>query len=410
MKKSIYLLLFCFLVQNCATIQDLEQDSTTNLQKHVQFLASDEMEGRMTGSKGCKTSANFIADEFAKIGVLPFENYFQYFDAPTDFQTNGRPKNFAKTQNVIAYISGAEKKDEFIVIGAHYDHLGLGGEGSGSRVDSLAIHNGADDNASGVAAMLQIARDIFSKREQLSRSVLFVAFSAEEIGLVGSDFFVENSPVPTENIVAMLNMDMVGRMRDKTLMIDGSGTSPIWDSLIEKCNYGFTIKKNPDGFGYSDHASFYKKDIPVLAFHTGSHDEYNTPDDDAETLNYAGLKTIAEFVENITLELTQGKRIPFQESGMKIEQAGKRPRFKVKLGIVPSHTFQGIGLQLDGVVEGGVAEKNGLQKGDIILQIGEAKIKDIYDYMEVLGKLDSGMTMKLIILRGNKQISKMVKL
>jgi len=397
MKKTIYLFLFCLLVQSCATTEKLNQHS--NLQNHVRFLASDELEGRMTGSAGCNKAAEFIADEFAEIGVLPFENYFQYFDAPTDFPSNGQPKNFEETQNVIGYISGKNKSDEFIVIGAHYDHLGFGGEGSGSRVDLLEIHNGADDNASGVAALLEIAKNLVKNQRNLSRSVMFVAFSAEEIGLIGSNYFVENCPIPTENIVAMLNMDMVGRMREKTLTIDGSGTSPSWDSLIENANHGFVIKKNPAGFGYSDHASFYKKNIPVLAFHTGSHDEYNTPDDDPETLNYPDLQLIAEMMKDIVVKLSHGERIEFQESGMKIEQAGKRPKFKVKFGIVPSHTFQGDGLQLDGVVDDGVAQKNGLQKGDIILQIGETEIHDIYDYMKALGKLDAGMTVEIRFVR-----------
>jgi hypothetical protein len=317
----------------------------------------------------------------------------------------------AKTANVIGMLEGSDKvlKDEFIVVGGHYDHLGFGGPNSGSRVpDTIAIHNGADDNASGSAMVMELAKTLGSQKAKFKRSIIFICFSGEEMGLLGSKYFVNNPTVNIKQIKAMFNFDMVGRFdkEKNSISISGTGTSAEGDSILKIYEKGlpFAVTHSPDGYGPSDHASFYSSNIPVFFFTTGVHMDYHTPSDDADKLDYNAEKKIGDFsaalisaIDNLPKDLT------FRESGKKENAVRSGRRYKVTLGIMPD--FAGSekkGLRVDGVTKDGPAYKGGMLKGDIIISVHGMKVENIYDYMARLNKLKSGMTVNVEVLRNGK--------
>jgi len=301
-------------------------------------------------------------------------------------------------------------KNEFVVIGAHFDHLGMGGEGSGSRaVDEIAVHNGADDNASGTAGVIELAQKLSANRSKLKRSFIFVAFTGEEMGLLGSKEFVNKPPVDLKKVNAMINMDMIGRLNPETntISIGGTGTSAESDSILKMIEAGrpFKISRSTDGYGPSDHASFYSENIPVFYFSTGAHDEYHTPADDADKINYSGEVALLEMVYDLAGIISAGEKLNFRESGAK--QAARYGRnMKVTLGIVPDMVSNdNNGLRVDGVRKGGPAEVSGIVKGDRIVSIEGQPVTNIYDYMARLGKLKAGQVASVEIVReGKKQV------
>jgi aminopeptidase YwaD len=316
-----------------------------------------------------------------------------------------------KTENVIGLLEGNDPvlKNEYIVIGAHFDHLGMGGSGTGSRIpDTVAAHNGADDNASGTALVIELAGKLASVKKDLKRSVIFVAFSAEEMGLLGSKYFVNHCPVDIKSVKTMFNFDMVGRYdKDKkSISASGTGTAAEMDSIVKMYEAGlpFTVSHSPDGFGPSDHAAFYGANIPVLYFSTGAHTDYHTPFDDANLIDYDMEKIIGDFVAKIILHVDQMPvPLTFRESGKKDSSGRGGRRLKVTLGIMPD--FAGTekqGLRVDGVTKGGPADKGGMQKGDIIISINGMSTANIYDYMSRLGKLKLGQTISVEVIRNDK--------
>ena len=317
----------------------------------------------------------------------------------------------AKTANVIGLLEGNDKvlKDEYIVVGAHYDHLGFGGPNSGSRMpDTIAIHNGADDNASGTAMVMELAKKLCSQKAKLKRSIIFVSFSGEEMGLLGSKYFVNNPPVEIKKIKAMFNFDMVGRFdkEKNSISISGTGTSAEGDSILKVFEKGlpFTVTHSPDGYGPSDHASFYSSNIPVFFFTTGVHMDYHTPFDDADKLDYTAEKKIGDFSTALIVDIDNlSKDLTFKESGKKENVGRSGRRYKVTLGIMPD--FAGSekkGLRVDGVTKDGPAYKGGMLKGDIIISVHGMKVENIYDYMARLNKLKAGMTVNVEVLRNGK--------
>ena len=324
-----------------------------------------------------------------------------------------------KTENVIGMLEGKDPvlKNEIIVIGAHYDHLGFGGTGSGSRMpDTVAIHNGADDNASGTAMVMELAGKLASVKKGIKRSIIFVSFSGEEMGLLGSKYFVDHCPVEMKKIKAMFNFDMVGRFdkEKNAISISGTGTSAESDSIIKMYEKGlpFTVTHSPDGYGPSDHASFYAANIPVFYFSTGAHTDYHTPFDDAEKLNYDKEKEIGDFAFNIILNIDK-KLMPltFRESGKKESSGRSGRRLKVTLGIMPD--FAGTekkGLRVDGVTKGGPAAKGGILKGDVIISINGMSVGNIYDYMARLQKLKHGLTISVEVIRNEKNVVLLIQL
>ncbi len=314
------------------------------------------------------------------------------------------------TQNVAGIISGTDPvlKNEYVIIGAHYDHLGMGGEGSGSRApETPAIHNGADDNASGTAGVIELAQKLAANRDQLKRSVVVVAFTGEEMGLLGSKEFVSKPPVDLKKVNAMVNLDMIGRFNKetKTISISGTGTSAEGDSLLKvlEKKRDFKVSHSPDGYGPSDHASFYSENMPVFYFTTGVHDQYHTPADDADLIDYDGEVAVLDLVYALINNVSNGKKLTFHEAGSK--QGTKYSRnLKVTLGIVPDMVSgDNDGLRVDGVRAGGPADKAGIVKGDRIVSIEGQAVTNIYDYMARLGTLKPGQVASIEIVRKNKR-------
>ncbi len=312
----------------------------------------------------------------------------------------------ALTNNVIGKIEGKDPvlKNEYIVIGAHMDHLGDGLK-YGSLHDShvAEIHNGADDNASGVAGILELAQYYSTKKKDLKRSIIFMTFSGEEAGLIGSAYFTKSELMKKYNVVSMINLDMVGRLTDNKLTIGGTGTSSIWQGLLDSLNktYSFTAAYNKDGYGPSDHASFYGKDIPVLFFFTGLHKDYHKPSDDWQLINADGEAKVLNMVVGI---VNYVNTLSAKPDFIKVTEEKKETNmgFRVTLGVIPDYSSTKEGLEITGVKSGGVAEKSGLQGGDVITKLGQYEIKNIYDYTDALTKFKPGEESEVTFVRGTE--------
>lgn len=312
----------------------------------------------------------------------------------------------ALTNNVIGKIEGKDPvlKNEYIVIGAHMDHLGDGLK-YGSLHDShvAEIHNGADDNASGVAGILELAQYYSTKKKDLKRSIIFMTFSGEEAGLIGSAYFTKSELMKKYNVVSMINLDMVGRLTDNKLTIGGTGTSSIWQGLLDSLNksYNFTAAYNKDGYGPSDHASFYGKDIPVLFFFTGLHKDYHKPSDDWQLINADGEAKVLNMVVSI---VNYVNTLTAKPDFIKVTEEKKETNmgFRVTLGVIPDYSSTKEGLEITGVKSGGVAEKAGLQAGDVITKLGQYEIKNIYDYTDALTKFKPGEESEVTFVRGTE--------
>ena len=321
-----------------------------------------------------------------------------------------------RAANVIGEIRSGNRqyRDEYLVLGAHFDHLGLGGPSSGSRVPGASeIHNGADDNASGIAGLLELTHKIMSKKSHLKRSILLVAFDAEEKGLLGSKYFIDHPTIKLENIVAMINLDMIGRLKDSTLYVGGVGTSPTFEPLLDSLILGTSMKlsKSNAGFGPSDHASFYKKDLPVLFFNSGTHEEYHTPEDKWKLINLRGETEILSFVHQVIYELCRTPNKPQYTAAGPKEQLRKYQNSNVKFGIMPAYGGSNNGLKIEGISDpSGAAARAGIKKGDLIKSINGKPINDIYEYMDRLGELNPGMKIPVQIKRNGKIIKLSVTL
>lgn len=300
-------------------------------------------------------------------------------------------------RNVIAFLD--KKADKTIIIGAHFDHLGMGGQGSLHRGEE-AIHNGADDNASGTAGLLALAAIL--KHQELNNNVLFIAFSGEENGLWGSNYFVKNPTLDLKSVNYMINMDMVGRLNaEKSLAIHGVGTSPSFSPILNQINTeGFKLVPSESGVGPSDHTSFYLQDLPVLHFFTGQHEDYHKPGDDSEKINYEGLVGIFRYISRLVIQLDSSPKLAFT----KTKDSSDTPRFTVSMGVVPDYLYDGKGMRVDGVSEGKPAQLAGLQKGDIVVQLGDTLISDMMGYMKALSSFKKGDSTKVIVEREGKKI------
>jgi len=309
-------------------------------------------------------------------------------------------------RNVVGYIDNGAART--VILGAHYDHLGYGEDNNSMlRTGEKMIHNGADDNASGTAALIELAR-ILKNTKQKNSNYLFIAFSAEELGLNGSKFFTENPTVDFSKVNYMINMDMVGRLNDSSqvVTIGGFGTSPQWSSLIN-----LTDKKNPfiiridsSGTGPSDHTSFYRKDIPVLFFFTGLHTDYHKPSDDFDKINYIGETRIINYISGIVLSpISTGQKLTFTKT-RETQTTSSMRSGGVTMGIMPDYTFSGAGVRCDGVTDGRPAQKAGLKAGDVIVKIGEYNVSSMETYMQTLGKFQKGEKAKVKFKRGSEEI------
>ena len=314
--------------------------------------------------------------------------------------------------NVIGEIKSGNRKyrSEYVVLGAHFDHVGEGGVGSGSRSpDRLQVHPGADDNASGTSGLLEIAQKLAANKSRLKRSILLIGFDAEEKGLLGSKYFMRNPTVDPNNIITMINMDMIGRMKDSSATVGGVGTSPLFKPLMDSLgtDRSFNLSIADQGFGPSDHASFYSENIPVLFFFSGIHDDYHTPDDTWKHINLQGTTDIVNLVYDITYHLARTPiRPPFTEAGPKQSQQSMGRGFTITLGIMPSYTSTEEGLVIDSISKpDGPAAKAGIKKGDVIKSINDKPIKNIYDYMDRLGELKKGMSVPIVVDRDGELLT-----
>ncbi len=313
----------------------------------------------------------------------------------------------AETYNVIGYLPA--KSDEYLVVGAHYDHIGYGGQGSGSLApDEKKIHYGADDNASGSAGLLELARYFSKQKHSLKRNLVFIGFGAEEMGLLGSAHFVNHPAFPLEKTIAMLNMDMIGRMKDSALAISGIGTAKEFEEMCKSENReNFKLKLSPDGFGPSDHSSFYAKNIPVLFFFTGNHPNYHKPTDTWEKINYADEARVVRYVARLIEKLDANPRPTFTKAQSETAQSSRSSMggFRVSFGSIPNYSEEVEGVLLDGVREGSVAEKAGLKAGDIIVKMGEKEIRNVYDYTDAIKALKPGDKITVVVKRGRESLS-----
>lgn len=533
------------LILSCS--QELPQDRLSELKRDIEYLASDELEGRETGTKGEALAATYIADRYLDLGLVPYGQegtYFQEFEFkdnaivdnanleiggielklnthfyPISYSGNGKfegsiidigyginsPENnyndfegkgeleshivlmnisspdgihphsayiehhdlgkriefldkvgvsavllintdenadepsMKISRNIVPYtvpvlfldslperseVIGSvqitrptktgknvvgflnKNADNTVVIGAHYDHLGFGENGSLYRGEEKMIHNGADDNASGVACLFQLAEEL--AEDDSNNNFLFIAFSGEEKGLLGSNYFVKNPPLELSEVNYMLNMDMVGRLKDESakISINGIGTSPsfaIIDSLVVE-NLGAVTTES--GVGASDHTSFYLQDVPAIHFFSGSHEDYHKPSDDVEKINYDGMSDILDYMLELINQLNDDGKLEFTKT--KDQDTENTPRFKVTLGVIPDYLFDGQGMRIDGISEERPAQKGGLMKGDIVIKMGDHEVRDMMGYMKALSKFEKGDTTTVIVQRGETSVSAMI--
>ena len=378
-----------------------------NLKKHINYLADDKLEGRQTGSKGERMAYEYIIEQYNKMGLQPMGDpgsFLQTFPFsvkanPHDTLQPVATESGKKAHNVVAYLNmGAATT---VVIGAHFDHLGYAEYGNSLYPGKeVQIHNGADDNASGTAAVIELA-NLLKNSKSINNNYLFVNFSGEELGLFGSKYFVEHLPAPITPINYMINLDMVGRLRPEGLAVSGIGTSPTISALFNHLQAdSFLLKKTESGIGPSDHTSFYLKNYPVLFFFTGAHSDYHKPSDDADKINYLGEANVIQFIQTIIDSLDNKGKLVFTKT--KNDDNKDTPKFKVTLGIMPDYVYDGIGVKVDGVSDGKPAAKAGILAGDIILKIGTAPTGDMQQYMVALTKHKKGDQVKVKIKRNNK--------
>ncbi|MFN1834930.1 M28 family peptidase [Balneola sp. MJW-20] len=383
-----------------------------DLQEHIGFLASDSLNGREAGSADEAIAANYIADLFRDYGLEPAgddETYFQEFTINTSLLNNPHATNADSgekriSRNVMGLLQGTGESEEYIIIGAHYDHLGYGEFGSLYRGPGPRIHNGADDNASGTAGVLELAEYFSENRPAMD--ILFQAYSGEEMGLLGSAYYAENPTLDNDKALAMINMDMIGRMTENRLMIFGIGTSEDWEDIVLTANRdSLDLDLVQDGTGSSDHTSFYYQDIPVLHYFTDTHTDYHRPSDDAEYINYEGealalshLSRVVEYLSTIT-----GEQLAFVEAPG--EQRQSMSLDGPTLGVLPDYGYEGAGMRITGVTDGRAAANAGLQGGDIIIGIAGKELADIYAYMGALNDLEKGQLTTITILRDGEEMT-----
>ena len=536
MKRIFYSFLLITQIVGAQKLKKADKSIITNLQAEINYLASDSLEGRRTGSKGEKLAYEYISNQFSMAGLqakgdhntylqqfevndgkqISSDSYFtingnglvvgkEYFPlsfcknaslnafASISLQENGTPwfydikdlleanKNnphfdvedairtkaaYAAKKNAIAFIiynssaiddelqfDGKEKsaeavipviyitkngrlkylKDETasldiklkidiaekkryghnvigyidnkaattVIIGAHYDHLGYGEDHTSLYTGSTPqIHNGADDNASGTAAIIELSKLIKASKYKRN-NYLFICFSGEELGLFGSKYFTEHPTISFASTNYMINLDMVGRLKDSThgLNIGGYGTSPAWPQIVPATDKFFTIKLDSSGSGPSDHTSFYRKDIPVLFFFTGLHSDYHKPTDDADKINYAGELMVVKYIYKLIEEADKKGKLAFTKTK---ETSIGTTTFKVSLGIMPDYAFNGIGVRADGISDGKAAQKAGIKAGDVIIQLNDYTFTDLQTYMQALNKFNKGDAAKVKVKRGNE--------
>jgi len=401
MKKIAFLICISF-----STISIAQTIKPESIKKHITYLASDELKGRGTSSPEEVLAANYIAKQFKAAGLSNFNNSylksFKYKYNPNKHDTSTKDLKENSANNVVGYLNN--KAPYTIVIGAHYDHLGLGHDHNSMDANPEGkIHNGADDNASGTTGVIELANYFSNNKKTEPFNILFVCFSGEELGLLGSKKYCENSDIDLKTVNYMINMDMIGRLNDSTkkVLVYGVGTSPVWVPLLDSIKSEFKIIKDSSGIGPSDQTSFYLKDIPVLHFFTGQHSDYHKPSDDVEKVNYKGEAAVLDYVIATIEKTYRYPKLAFLKTR---NPESSKAGFKVSMGIMPDYTYEGEGLHVDGVSDGKPASKAGIQKDDVVVRLGTNKIKNVQDYMKALGNFKKGDTTEVEVMRGGKSV------
>lgn len=400
MKKILLTVFFAHAILSCSAQGYI---STQNLVKHISVLSADSLMGRATGSIYEAKAANYIIKEFKKSGIEPKgsnNTYLQEFDFQVS--SHGVKGRSGKANNVVGFLNN--NAPYTIVIGGHYDHLGTGEDGN--SLDGHAdgkIHNGADDNASGTAGVIELANYFATNKVKEKFNFLFICFSGEELGLFGSNYFCEHPTIDLSTVTCMINMDMIGRLvKDKpVLTISGTGTCAEFEPAFTKFrSAAMDIKLDSAGVGPSDHTSFYNKQIPALHFFTGTHLDYHKPSDDADKINYQGTEVVLNIIAGLVEKLPADKKLGFLKT--RNPSMGGTPAFKVTLGIMPSYGNSEDGMKVEAVLDGKPAMKAGMKDGDIILSIGTYQVKEIQTYMEALTKFKKGDKTTIKIRRGTE--------
>jgi hypothetical protein len=380
-----------------------QQPDPAVIKSHIDFLAADELGGRGTGTPGEASAAEYIKKEFDKLKLSPAgdnDTYFQSF--PFVKGPHGQGEQ-GTSKNVVAFLDNKAKTT--VIIGAHYDHLGSDGQGSSLDANPASkIHNGADDNASGVAGVLELARYFTRNGVKENNNFVFICFSGEELGLIGSKYFADHPSFDLATTDFMINLDMVGRLDSatKNLFVHGTGTSPVWEPLLKKVAGPLKVTTDSSGVGPSDHTSFYLKDIPVLHFFTGGHSDYHKPSDDADKVNAQGEAEVLQLIVRIIESVDAQPKLAFLRT--KTKTRASQASFKVTMGIMPSYAGGVEGLKVDGVSDGKPAAVAGIKTGDVIVKMGDHEIKDIYGYMDALGKFEKGQTIPVRLKRGQEMV------
>ena len=367
-----------------------------DFQTHIEFLSSDKLQGRSSGTEGDKIAVSYIKQRFYDAapnkGKIEVQEHYVFKD-------RRQKKDKVLTYNVIGYLVGNDEKlkDEFVVIGGHYDT---------TENPPGKINNGADDNASGTSMVIELFEK-FAATNNHKRTLVFMAFGGEELGLLGSKHFVNNPTIDLDNVQLMVNLDMIGRMEDNNVQLGGSATAENFSSLLDPLlmEENVNVIELGEGiFSRSDHYNFYKKDIPVLFFFTGVHDDYHKPSDDAHKINYNGMKSISNMVEGIVEEFANTPdKLKFKS--VEQEQTMSQPaKMKVTLGIMPDYAFDKKGLRADSIIDNRPGQNAGMIEGDIVIKIKDTDISDIYSYMEVLSKIEPGTKTQMTVLRDEEEI------
>jgi hypothetical protein len=406
--------------------QPASPDSVAEL-RDIAYLASDRLEGRGTGTPGNDSAAAFIARRFASLRLTPAfasrdsacraagspdmcqRSYLQPFTATSVAAVHAGLPARLPTQNVAGILRGSDPvlRDQYVIVGAHFDHLGRSSFGALDPEAGAAIRNGADDNASGTATVLELARLLH--RDPPRRSVIFVTFTGEELGLLGSQHFVEHSPVPLDHVQAMLNFDMVGRLRDDRLIVYGVETAHELRDVVTRANTEphLQITATGDGMGASDQTSFYTKDLPVLHFFTNIHDDYHRSTDDAEKINAGGVARVTAIAERVVRDLAnRPERLTFVRVAASAPTSSSREGSNTYLGSVPDMgAADVVGVRISAVRAGSPADSAGLKAGDTIVEFDGKPVKDLYSYTAALYARQPGDTVTIIVVRANQPLT-----
>ncbi len=381
---------------------------TDQIERDVRFLASDALGGRLAGTPGNDSAAAYIARRFRELHLEPGGDggtWLQHWTVGSTVATREAGVADKTTENVVGILRGrGARAGEDVVIGAHFDHLGRGPFGSNANGDSVhLIHHGADDNASGTAAVLEIARLLATARERPERTIVFVLFSGEEEGALGSAWYADHPDVPMDSTMAMINLDMVGRMRDNRLLVLGVRSAAEWQGLLDTVNaaYRLDVRGSGDGWGPSDQASFFAKRRPVIHFFTDLHEDYHRPADTWDKINAGGIATVAAFAADLARRLAARETpLTFVDAPPPQMATGER----AYLGSIPDMTSEPGGVLLSGVRAGSPADLGGIRAGDVIVGIAADTVGNLNDMQNALVRHHPGETVEIRVRRGGQTL------